>query len=277
VSIARPRRWLTLVFALLIPVGCDGPVTPSTSQVRVAAASDLQTVLPILATAFRQEHHIEILATYGASGELARQIRQGAPYDVFLSADRDFVEGLVPNGHIKKETIQPYARGTLVLAVNKLWGVKIDGLADLMKPEVKKIAIANPETAPYGKAAKQALDKAKLWDDLRSKIVPAESVRQALQMVQSGNAEVALVGRAIADVPEVTIVTLPADLYDPIIQYLGVVTFTDRPEQAKAFAEFMQGDVALGILFQMGFRGVKPTNSGDDSKTANPAAGSAIQ
>jgi molybdate transport system substrate-binding protein len=244
---------------------------PEVPQIHIAAASDLQTVFPILASAFRQEKGIEVVPTFGATGQLAEQIRQGAPFDVFLAADRSFLDRLAADGIVKPDSVQPYARGSLVLAVNKLSAIKIEGMADLKKPEVHKIAIANPETAPYGRAAKQALERSKLWNELEPKIVRAESVRQALQMVQSGNAEVAFVGRAIADVPEAVIVSLPIDAYDPIIQSLGIVAKSVKSADSQDFTEFVLGETGQGILLQMGFRGLKsPKEPGSRPVKAGP-------
>ena len=255
-DLTRDRwRWLFLPLVLMT-VGC-GPSAPELPKLRVAAASDLEQAMPILALAFRQEHHIEVISTFGASGMLAEQIRQGAPFDVFLSANQAFVDKLATQEHIKADSVHPYFRGTLVLAVNKLSAIKLGGMEDLTKPEVHKIAIANPETAPFGMAAKQAMERAKLWDVLKPKIVPAESVRQALQFVQTGNAEVAFVSRSIADVREAVVVPLPVDVCDPIIQSLGIVSKTDRPEDAKAFTDFVLGKVGQGILRDVGFRRIK--------------------
>jgi molybdate transport system substrate-binding protein len=250
--VAWPR---SLIVVALLSAGC-GPPAPELPKVRVAAASDLQQALPILAAAFRQDHEIEVVPTFGASGQLAEQIRQGAPFDVFLSANRAFVDRLAREGVVKPDSVRPYARGELVLAVNKLWGFKVGSLKELTRAEVHKIAIANPETAPYGMAAKQALERAGLWEVLKPKIVPAESVRQALQFVQSGNAEVGLVGRSIADVREVDPVSLPLDCCDPIIQSLGLVARSDHPVEAAQFVEFLSSDVGQGILRSLGFRRV---------------------
>ena len=256
-------RW-TLPIAALWLGGC-GPKVPELPKIRVAAASDLQQALPILAVAFRQDHRIEVEPTFGASGLLAEQIKQGAPFDVFLSANRAFVDKLAERAIVTPDSVKPYARGSLALAVNKLSAVKVAGLEDLTKPEVRKIAIANPETAPYGMAARQALERAKLWDALKPKIVPAESVRQALQFVQSGNAEVAFVGLSIGEVREAVLVPLPLDASDPIIQALGVVARSDHPAEARAFADFVLSDVGQGILRDLGFRRVvtrdEPTES----------------
>jgi molybdate transport system substrate-binding protein len=249
--------------------GCEPPA-PELPKVRVAAASDLQQALPVLSAAFRQDFQVEVVPTFGASGQLAEQIRQGAPFDVFLSANREFVDRLAKDGIIQPDSVRPYARGVLGLAVNKLSAVKVASLQDLTKDEVHKIAIANPETAPYGMAAKQALERTKLWDVLKPKIVPAESVRQALQFVQSGNAEVAFVGRAMADVKEVVSVALPIDSCDPIIQSLGVVTRSDHPDEARLFADFVLSSVGQGILRDLGFR---PVPEGTKATSKNEPKG----
>ncbi len=252
----------TLLIALLL-AGC-GPGAPEVPKLRVAAASDLQQALPILAIAFRQEHGIEVVPTFGASGQLSEQIKQGAPFDVFLSANRRFVDVLAEGGSIRPDSVRPYARGALALAVNKLSAVKVSTIGDLRKPEVRKIAIANPETAPYGLAAKQAIERAGLWDELKPKIVPAESVRQALQFVQSGNAEVGFVGRSIGEVREAAVVPLPLDACDPIIQVLGVVARSERPNEAERFVEFLLSDVGQGMLRDLGFRKVAGGPGGAD-------------
>lgn len=251
-------RWRWAIACLVVlSAGC-GPTAPEPPRLRVAVASDLQAAMPILISAFRQHSAVEVVPTFGASGQLSEQIRQGAPFDVFLSANRAFVERLAADGSIRPDSVRPYARGSLVLAVNKLWGVKIRSMADLSRPEVHKIAIANPETAPYGMAARQALERAGLWDSLKAKVVPAESVRQALQFVQSGNAEVGFVGRSIAEVREAVVVDLPPDACDPIDQYLGIVARSDHPDDARAFVDLVLSEVGQGILRDLGFREVVP-------------------
>jgi molybdate transport system substrate-binding protein len=255
-----------LLACLTLSFSACGPPAPEKPTIRVAAASDLQQAMPILASAFLQESGIQVEATFGASGQLSEQIKQGAPFDVFLSANLEFVEKLGSAGTVDPRSIQPYARGVLAMAVNKLSGVKVASLDDLKKVEVHKVAIANPATAPYGKAARQALERAGLWEVLTPKIVPAESVRQALQLVQSGNAEVAIVGRAVDEVAEARVVPLPIDACDPIIQYLGVVARSNQPEEAARFAEFMLSDTGQGILRELGFR------KAASAQTASPKA-----
>jgi molybdate transport system substrate-binding protein len=268
VILDRSRTWL-LILVGLVSIACQ-PAEPELPKLHVAAASDLQGAMPILAAAFRQIHEIEVVPTFGASGQLAEQIRQGAPFDVFLSANKTFVDRLAVEGQILKDSVQPYTRGTLVLAVDQRVKVKINGLDDLKRPEIKKIAIANTETAPYGMAAKQALERAGLWDVLQTRIVPAGSVAQALQMVRTGNVEVAFVGRSLVDSRELEIVSLPQDVCDPIIQYLGIVAKTPKDGDARAFADFLQSDEGQGILIQLGFRGFKQPSKNKSKPEVGP-------
>jgi len=246
---------LGLLAATLIPApGCGGPgASPEPARLRVAAASDLQSALPILASAFRARGGSEVDASFGASGQLAVQIRQGAPFDVFLSADRRFVERLAGEGVVRADSVRPYAVGSLVIALGSHVGPKVRGLADLADPGFKFIAIANPETAPYGMAARQALERAGLHEALKPKLVIAGTVRQALQMVQSGNADAGLVGRSIAEAPGIRVVPLPPGASDPIVQCLGVVTRSTHPDEAAAFVAFLTSEDGQGILADLGF------------------------
>ncbi len=192
------HRMTTLAAFLVLSIGALGCESspPEPEPLRIAAASDLQTALPILAARFRQDTGLRIEPTFGSSGQLAQQIEQGAPFDVFLAANREYVENLARKGAIDPDSVKPYAQGTLVLAVHQDVGKWLTELSDLRKPAIKKVAIANPEFAPYGRAARQALESAGLWDELQPKLAQAESVRQALQFVESGNAEVGLVSKS---------------------------------------------------------------------------------
>jgi molybdate transport system substrate-binding protein len=252
-------------FAIASMIAGCGPSSPEPVHLRVAAASDLQHALPLLVSAFRIRDGVELDATFGASGQLAEQIRQGAPFDVFLSADRKFVERLAAEGIIRADSVRPYARGSLVLATSAKAGLKVKDLADLAEPGIKFIAIANPETAPYGMAAKQAIERAGLYDTLKPKLVFAGSVRQALQMVQSGNAEVGIVSRSIADAPGIRSVPLPLEVSDPIVQYLGVVARSSRPEDASAFVEFLLSGDGREMMRDLGFA-EPPASEGDGPK-----------
>ena len=171
----------------------------------VAAASDLA---PILST------YTEARFTFGSSGQLARQIEHGAPYELYLSANRAYAEQLVLGGKAKPEDLRPYATGRLAL-----WSKsgRYKRLEDLLDPAVRHIAIANPNHAPYGQAARQALEKVGLWPRLQAKLVYAESVRQTIQFAESGNADATLT--AWTFVHNRGGVLLPAELHEPLTQY----------------------------------------------------------
>jgi molybdate transport system substrate-binding protein len=236
---------------------------------RLAAASDLQLVLPKLLDRFQARTSIATSPpVFLASGQLAQQIRQGAPFDVFLAANESFVRDLAEGGLIRQESVHPYARGSLALAVYHELGDHIRALADLTQPAVRKIALANPATAPYGKAGQQALERAGLWARLQSKIVLAESVRQALLYAQKGDAEAALVGRALATVPGIRVLELDPGLYDPIVQALGIVATTPRLADAKAFVQFILGAEGQAILGEFGF---KPAVTSADNSQGDAA------
>ncbi len=246
--------WLLALMSCWI-AGCGGArEAPPSPSLQIAAASDLQAALPRLEDRFRAKSGVAITSTFLSSGLLAQQIKQGAPYDVFLSANEAFVRDLAQGGSIRPESVRVYGRGSLVLAVYRDLGDRVGSLADLARPEVKKIALANPETAPYGKAGKQALERSGLWEKLQPKIVVAESVRQALLYAQKGDAEAALVGRAIADIPEVRAIEVDPGLYDPIVQALGIVADSDHQEDAEAFVLFVLGEEGQANLKDFGFR-----------------------
>lgn len=250
------RLATTLAALALLAAGCTPAASPSGSPpepLRVAAASDLQAALPALIDAFKTAHKIDVAATFGASGQLAQQVRQGAPFDVFLAANRKFVTDLADSGAIHRESVRDYAIGSLVLVVRSDLGVEVKGIADLKDAAIKKVAHANPDTAPYGLAARQALQKVRLWDAIEAKRVQSETVRQALQFVQTGNAEAGLVGRAIADVPGVRVVAIDPSDYDPIVQALGIPTTSLHRSDAAKFVDFLTGPEGRTILEKAGF------------------------
>lgn len=248
---------LLLGTALTLP-GCGSSRIKVPPPLRVAAASDLQRVLPGLLERFTGAARITTGATFDASGRLAEQIKAGAPFDLFLSANRAFVEDLAKAGLIVPETVQDYALGSLVLCVGDSAKNQVTSLDDLKKPEIRKIAIANPEYAPYGIAARQALQRAGLWESLEPRIVRADSVRQALFHVQNGDAEAALVSRALADPKQVKVLAIEEGLHDAIVQSLGVVAHSSRRDDAAALARFITGPEGQSMLSEGGFVKVTP-------------------
>ena len=246
-----------LVLALLLFPGCgasrEADQRPAPTVLRVAAASDLQGVLPTLADRFTSGTGVVVTPVFGASGQLAEQIRQGAPYDIFLSANEAYVRDLVKVGDIAADSVRVYARGRLVLVVSKQSNVAVEVLVDLTRPEVKRIAIANPEFAPYGLAAPQALQKSGLWDSLKPKLVLGESVRQAFQFVQTGDAEVGLVAHSVALMPDVRSIEVEPGLYEPILQGAGVIARSKQDAASRRFTDFLLSDESQKHLAALGF------------------------
>ncbi len=264
---AMSQSLRAIVCLAVFVAGCSesarSPAVAPPVGLSIAAASDLQLALPEVIAAFeRQIPAVRVRPAFGASGTLARQIEQGADFDVFLSANRKFVDDLAASGRVRTESVRSYAIGTLVLAVPSKSSVA--KFADLSLPEVRQIAIANPVTAPYGTAGREALQSAGLWESLQPKIVTAGTVRQALQYVESGNVDAALVGRASVAANS-SVKTIPVDraLYKPIVQGLGIVSGTQSLDAASAFSKFLEGPPGQAILGRFGFA------SPGDLKTGN--------
>lgn len=246
---------------LLLATTACARYSPSSAELRgralplnVAGASDLQLALPDIVERFqRGSPSQKVVLTFGSSGQLAEQIKAGAPFDVFLSANTAFVNELATDGHIHAVTVRPYAIGKLVIVFGFEQMGKVARLEDLAKPEVAKVAIANPRHAPYGMAAKQALERAGLWEVVSPKIVPADTVSQAMQFVQSGNAEVGLVSKAVASAPEIRSMDVDPALHDPLVQSLGIASRSKVTRAAESFALFVTGEAGRAVLRSHGF------------------------
>jgi molybdate transport system substrate-binding protein len=266
-----PRRAITLSRLALIlttaigtnalAVGCARVPVPQYGgtggevTLHVAAASDLQVVLPALIDRYRAEAPgVKVVPVFGSSGQLAEQVKAGAPFDLFLAANEAFVKDLATENSIVPASIRPYALGSLVLASRSDLGAPVESPADLTKTAVKTVSIANPDVAPYGAAARQALKKAGLWETLKHKLVTAESVRQALTYVETGDADAGFASKALVNNEKVRAFDVDPSLYDPIVQTLGVVARSEHAEAAEAFARFLVGDASHAVFASHGFK-----------------------
>jgi molybdate transport system substrate-binding protein len=213
-------------------------------QLHIAAASDLQTALPDIVRSFERSNSARVTVSYGSSGNFYAQIQNGAPFDVFLSADVEYPRQLADAGLADPSTLQLYATGHLVVWARR--DSKIDlskGLAALSDARVRHIAIANPKYAPYGRAALAALRAANLYDALQPKLVMGESLAQAAQLVESGNADVGLLSRSLVLDPTLKAEGTYADVLVayPAIDQAGVVVKASRePALARAFIAFLR-------------------------------------
>jgi molybdate transport system substrate-binding protein len=224
---------------------------PATSQssdpLLISAASDLAPLESPLLEALSREIGTPVRFVFGSSGQLAAQLRAGAPYDLYLSASIRYAQDLESSGHLKSGSVAPYATGRL-----GLWsrGGKIRSIEDLSGPAVVHVAIPNPVHAPYGIAATQLLQSFGVWDRLQPKLVLGENTRQALQFAERGNADAVLTAwTLIYDRPEA--VRMP-DRYPLLVQGGGIAARTSRGYQAaKAFA-FLRSPAGRAILTRFG-------------------------
>jgi molybdate transport system substrate-binding protein len=202
----------------------------------VAAASDLAPLTPKLERAYKEK----IRFTLASSGSLKQQIENGAPFDVFLSANEQYVKDLAVAGLVTDATI--YATGRIAL-----WSPNgsVSSLADLKKKSVTHIAIPNPQHAPYGVAARQALESQGVWKDVEPKIVYGENVRQALQFAESGNVEAVITSWTLL-IGKGTL--LPAEWHSPIRQTGAVVKSSNQPDAARRFLKFLLSPEIQKIL-----------------------------
>ena len=225
----------------------------------VAAAADLAFALPEVAEAFRKETGREVKLAFGSSGNFARQIESGAPFEIFLSADESYVERLRKSAKAL-DSGSLYALGRIVLFVPRGSPIRADSdFADLARAlednRLKKLAIANPEHAPYGRAAREALQAAGLWEKARDRLVLGENASQAAQFVASGSAQAGIIPLSLALAPAVqgrgTHAVIPERLHRPLRQRM--VLLQGAGDTAKAFYQFLQTPGARAIFENYGF------------------------
>jgi molybdate transport system substrate-binding protein len=242
------------LFALLLPVGSIASSAPL-----VAAASDLQFALDEIRSRFQRDTGITVRVTYGSSGNLARQIEQGAPFELFLSADEAFVDALAGRG-LTRDRGELYAVGRIVLFAPHGSPLKADadfaGLRQaLERGRIQRFAIANPEHAPYGRAAQEALQRQGLWAQIEPKLVLGENVSQAAQFASSGSAQGGIFAYSLALAPELAArgnyVLIPADRHAPLRQRM--VLLRNAGDTAKVFYAFVQTPAARAIFRKYGF------------------------
>jgi molybdate transport system substrate-binding protein len=250
------KQFLATLFALLFltPLGAQTPL-------RVAAAADLEPVLPPILVQFEKNTGIHAVATYQSSATLTTQIENGAPFDIFLSADLSFPKRLIDAGLADSTTPVTYARGTLVLWERKDSALPPPSLELLRSPALKRLAIANPERAPYGRAAVAALQSLKLYDVIKPRLVTAENIAQAAQFADSANADAGLISLTSALTPRLSAdgsyFVIPRDLYPPIEQGAVIISNTKRRDMAHKLLDFLLSPNVQTELARSGLTPVK--------------------
>jgi molybdate transport system substrate-binding protein len=264
----KAGRFLMLsrsIFALIAMLGI--PSLLAQMPLRVAAAADLEPVLPPLLEQFQQATGLHAEATYQASAMLTAQIQNGAPFDLFLSADLGYPKRLIDAGladaagTADSSTPITYAKGTLVLWTRKDSHLPPPSLDLLHRPLLKRLAIANPDRAPYGRAAVAALTSLKVYEELKPRIVTAENIAQTAQFVDSGNADAGLISLTSALTPRLAssgaYFVIPRDLYPPIEQGVVIISKTSQRTAAHKFLDFLLSPPVQAQLAKSGLTPVK--------------------
>ena len=251
---------LAAVLALLVTVRLRSPThSPRAPIVNIAAASDLRFALDEIIDMYgKKAAKVGVRVTYGSSGTLCTQILNGAPFNLFLSADVEYPRRLAASGKTVAGTEFTYGVGRLVLWVPRASPLDLEhaGLSVVADPRVAHVAIANPAHAPYGRAAEAAMHASQVYTAAKSKLVLGENVSQAMQFVQSGAAEVGIVAMSLAVASTAKdagrFVRVPLELY-PRLEQTGVVLASTDEESARAFRSYLLGDAAQAVLERYGF------------------------
>src|SRR5437588_1552781 len=247
-------KFLTLVLVWIMALALT-----ASAHITVDAAADLNAALSEIAADYEKSGGGTVRLSFGSSGNLFNQIQNGAPFDVFFSADLDYPEKLIEAGLAEKASLYPYAVGQLVLWVTASSSLDLQhrGMNILLDPSVKKISLANPEHAPYGRAAVAALRHFRLYEKVSDRLVLGENVSQAAQFVESGNAQAGFVALAHVTAPAMQgkgkYWLVPAEAHPPLDQGVILLSHSPHAEDAAAFLGFVKTEEAAGILRRYGF------------------------
>ncbi|WP_096198870.1 molybdate ABC transporter substrate-binding protein [Bacillus sp. FJAT-45350] len=245
------KHVLLMIIAMTLLVACNQD-TQEQVELNVAAASGLLNLFTEIGDEFEEETGTKVIFSFGSSGQLADQIENGAPYDVFASANIDFINQLEEKEIVTSDMTNIFAVGRIGIATMADNSLQVTSIEDLVNPEFKKIAIANPEHAPYGQAAREVIENAGLWDQLENKLVYGRNISDTLSYLETGNAEVSIIALSLVH-DELDFLLLDGDMHHPIKQ---VITMSNRPsneEQAREFIEFLIGPERRTIIENNGF------------------------
>lgn len=251
-------RQLVLACALLVVCGCQSPAPKSgqagSEELIVAAASNLTDAFAEVRSRFTGKTSIRVVFSFGATADLARQIENGAPFDVFAAADTEHIEQLERKGLITPGTRAVYARGRLVLWLPPGSSLKVDRIEDIKAKAFERIAIAKPDVAPYGYAAVESLQKLGIWNEIAGRVIYAQNVSQTKQYAATGNAEVAFIPLALVKPGEGNYLEVADELHQPIDQALGIIKDSMKQAAARQFVDFLLSDEAQELLAKKGYR-----------------------
>ena len=252
--ITRARLVVAVMLAVLLlsGAGCGRREAKKTSarvddypMITVASASSMKPALEQIVKDFKDKTGNQVQLVLGSSGLLARQIENGAPFDVYISANREYIDDLVEKDLVIKA--EPYAGGVIVLIG------KAAGLEGLKKPAVRAVAIANPGSAPYGAAAQEALENAGVFKDIEGKLVVSENVAQVYDFVKTGNTDAGIVAFSLVKGTKMDYSRIDRKLYKPIEQWAGIVGRSETTPTARVFIDYLRSKPVRVLLEEYGF------------------------
>jgi molybdate transport system substrate-binding protein len=250
-------RELLILCSVLISLSCQPQSSknsqPDRSELVVAAAANLTDAFAEIGPRFSSEAGIRVVFSFGATADLARQIENGAPFDVFAAADTAHVERLERQGLITPGSRALYARGRLVMWFPPGSIFKAERIEDLTSKAFERIAVAKPDVAPYGQATVESLQALGIWNQVEPKVIYGQSVSQAKQFAATGNAEVAFIPLALVKPGEGTYVEVNEESHKPINQALGVVKDSPKQAAARQFVDFLLSKEGQEILLKKGY------------------------
>lgn len=223
-------------------------------EINVAAAANLTDAFKELGQQFTAQTGVRVVYSFGATADLARQIENGAPFDVFAAADIEHVEALNRQGLLTAETQAVYARGRLVLWIPPESRAKLERLEDIARAEIERIGVAKPDVAPYGRATVEALRALQLWPQVEPKVVYGQNVAQVKQYAATGNVDAAFIPLALVRSGEGRAIEVDERLHQPIDQALGVVKASGKQDDARRFASFVLSAEGRALLERYGYR-----------------------
>ncbi len=240
--------------AAIIAIAGFSPAPSSNGEVAIAAAANLNEVCQIIGPKFEAATGIHPVFSFASTAQLALQIEHAAPFDVFAAADVEHVDQLEKKGLLARGSKAVYATGVLALWIPPSAKVKIDSVSDITQPSVHVIALAKPELAPYGLAARESLQRLGIWDQVQPRIVYADNINMAKQYGASGNADAVFTAYSLVMKEGGKAIKVDEQLHRPIDQALGIVAASKHPEAARQFTDFLLKSEGRQILGSSGYR-----------------------
>lgn len=251
-------REFLVVCSVLISVSCHSQSTKNSqadgAELVVAAAANLTDAFAEVGSRFTGKTGIRVVFSFGATADLAKQIENGAPFDVFAAADTEHIEQLERQGLLTPGTRALYARGRLVMWLPPGSNPKVERIQDVTAKAFERIAIAKPDVAPYGRATVESLRRLGIWNEIEGRVIYAQNVSQAKQYAATGNTEVAFIPLALVKPGEGNYLEVSDELHQPIDQALGIIKDSMKQTAARQFVDFLLSDEGQELLSKKGYR-----------------------